>query len=169
MDTDGPDRDGRDGHGPPEPGLEHAFDLHVEIDDPIEVGETGDGARRIIPITGGTVTGVVEGEVLPAGADFQLFRQDRPIEVVAKYAFETDAGERVYVENEGIAVVSPSNDPGDVESGDEQAGGSPAVYFRTVPRFETASEDLRWLAERVFVASAHREGRVVHVAVYGVT
>lgn len=154
MSTDGPDPD-----GPPEPGLEHAFDLRVEIGEPIAIGETGDGARRIIPITGGTVTGAVEGEVLPAGADFQLFREERPIEVVAKYAFETDDGDRVYVENEGIAVVSRPD-------GDDE---SPDVYFRTVPRFETASDDLAWLAERVFVASARREGSVVHVAVYQVT
>ena len=150
----------------PTPVLDHAFDLHVEIGDPVEVGETGDGHRRIIPITGGTVTGRLEGEVLPAGADFQLFRRDRPIEVVARYAFETTTGERVYVENEGIAVL-PRDDDG-ADDGPDDSGGPSDVYFRTVPSFETESEDLRWLSERVFVASARRDGDVVHVAVYEV-
>ena len=58
--------------------LEHVLDLEVEVEAQIEVGETGNGLRRIIPIVGGTVSGRVEGRVLPGGADYQLFRVDRP-------------------------------------------------------------------------------------------
>ena len=40
---------------PPE--LQHVCDVAVTIDAPVEVGQTAMGLRRMIPITGGTVTG----------------------------------------------------------------------------------------------------------------
>ena len=57
----------------PAPRLEHLCDLAVIISAPVEVGQTPAGLRRMIPITGGTVTGPrVNGKVLVGGADFQL-------------------------------------------------------------------------------------------------
>lgn len=145
--------------------VERVLELDIEVDAPIDIGETGDGERRIIPITGGTVSGRCEGTVLSAGADYQLFRTRRPTELVAKYAFETDAGDRVYVENRGIRVASPENkrrlrDGEEVDPDD--------VYFRSTPRFEVATPELSWLAENVFVASGVRQPRGVKLAVYRV-
>lgn len=150
---------------PPVPTLNHAIDLHVEIDEPVEIGETGDGDRRIVPITGGSVSGAITGDVLPHGADFQLLRLDRPTELVAKYAFETDGGTRVYVENRGVAVAPR-------EVNERVKAGRPVdpakVYFRTVPTFETADPDLDWLTERVFVGSAVPGAGAVTISVYEV-
>lgn len=154
-----------DVRSPPTPPLEHVLDLDVEVADPIEVGETGNGLRRIIPITSGTVSGRVDGTILPGGADFQLFRVDRPTELVAKYAFETAAGDRVYVENRGIRHAAPAvkerlRDGQPVDPGD--------VYMQSTPRFETAAPDLQWLTQRVFVAGGARQPNGVRLAVYGV-
>ena len=44
----------------------------------------------------------INGKVLPFGADFQTIRPNELIELEAKYAFETDDGAMVYVENIGI-------------------------------------------------------------------
>ena len=56
----------------PTPALEPVFDLTVTVATPIEAGAiTGlnsRGRRRIIPITGGTVRGRLNGAVLPGGA-----------------------------------------------------------------------------------------------------
>jgi hypothetical protein len=38
----------------------------------VNTGAGKRGSRNIIPITGGTVTGLVTGSVLPGGADYQL-------------------------------------------------------------------------------------------------
>lgn len=157
------DVDGRDDSLVPT--LGHVFDLSVEIDEPIEIGDTGDGFRRIVPITGGTVSGEVTGDVLPHGADFQLLRLDRPTELVAKYAFETDSGARVYVQNRGLAVA-PREVNGRVKEG--LPVDPSKVYFRTVPTFETADDDLAWLTERVFVATAEPKAGVVDISVYEV-
>ncbi|WP_408960232.1 DUF3237 domain-containing protein [Natrinema sp. 74] len=149
----------------PEPSLEHVMDLEVEVEEPIEIGETGDGQRRIIPITGGTVSGRIEGRVISAGADYQLFRVDRPTELVAKYAFETDDGSSVYVENRGIRSAPP-------ETKERLRDGDPVdpdeVYFQSTPEFETADPDLEWLTRNVFVASGIRQPRGVKLAVYRV-
>lgn len=148
-----------------EPTLEHVLTLDVEIADPIEIGETGNGQRRIIPITGGTVDGRIEGEILDAGADFQLHRIDRATELVAKYAFETAEGSRVYVENRGIRYASPETSK---RLREDKPVDPDEVYFKTVPTFETADPDLEWLTEKVFLAAGTRQPDGVTLAVYAV-
>lgn len=148
-----------------EPTLEHVMDLEIEVEEPIEIGETGDGQRRIIPIVDGTVSGRIEGRVIPAGADYQLFRVERPTELVAKYALETDGGSRIYVENRGIRSASP-------ETKERLRDGDPVdpdeVYFQSTPQFETADPDLEWLTRSIFVASGIRQPKGVKLAVYRV-
>jgi len=147
------------------PRFEHAFDLDVVVEEPIEIGDTGDGQRRIIPIKEGTVSGRIEGHVLPGGADFQLFRVDRPSELVAKYAIETESGSRIYVENRGIRDASPEikRRLGEGEEVDPED-----VYFRSVPEFETADPDLEWLTRSVFVATGIRQPKGVKISVWEV-
>ncbi len=149
----------------PEPSLEHVMDLDIEVEEPIEIGETGNGRRRIIPIAGGTVSGRIEGRVISAGADYQLFRIDRPTELVAKYAFETDDGSNVYVENRGIRSA-PSETKERLRDGDPVDPDE--VYFQSTPEFETADPDLEWLTQNVFVASGIRQPKGVKLAVYRV-
>jgi len=78
------------------------FTITANIGPVTSAGEIGSGVRRIIPIVGGEVKGEVNGKVLPFGADFQIIRPNELIELEAKYAFETDDGAVVYVENKGL-------------------------------------------------------------------
>src|SRR5215469_4281720 len=80
----------------------YVFTVTARIGEVISAGETGIGVRRIIPIIGGEVQGQVTGKVLPFGADFQTIRPSELIDLEARYAFETDDGATVYVENKGI-------------------------------------------------------------------
>jgi hypothetical protein len=146
-------------------GLERVLELEIDVESPIEIGDTGNGQRRIIPITGGTVTGWCEGTVLAVGADYQLYRDRRPTELVAKYAFETDDGDRVYVENRGMRVADPETKR-KLRDGEEV--DPDAVYFCSVPEFEVASPELSWLEEHVFVAAGTRQPNGVRLAVYKV-
>ena len=70
----------------------YVFTITARIGSVTSAGEIGSGVRRIIPIIGGEVKGVVNGKVLPFGADFQIIRPNELIELEAKYAFETDDG-----------------------------------------------------------------------------
>ncbi len=115
----------------------YVFTITAKIGDVTTAGEIGTGVRRIIPITGGEVKGEgINGKVCAFGADFQIIRPNELIELEAKYAFETDDGAVVYVENNGMRF-------GPVELLQKLKRGEPVdpklIYFRTVPRFETGS------------------------------
>ena len=144
----------------------YVFTITAHIDGVTSAGEIGHGVRRIIPITGGTVKGEgINGTVCAFGADFQIIRPNELIELEAKYAFETDDGAVVYVENKGIRF-------GPVDLLQKLKRGEPVdpklIYCRTVPRFETGSEKYRWLMEHIFVASAARHADRVVIDVHQV-
>ena len=59
------------------PPLEHVCDVAVTIGEPVEVGHSPLGLRRMIPITGGLVSGPrLSGRIVPGGADYQLIVAD---------------------------------------------------------------------------------------------
>ena len=144
----------------PELQTKYVFTITARIADVTTAGDIGHGVRRIIPIAGGEVRGDdVNGKVLPFGADFQIIRPNELIDLEARYAFETDDGAVVYVENKGIRF-------GPVDLLQKFKRGEPVdpklIYFRTVPKFETGAAKYRWLMEHIFVASAARHtARVV--------
>jgi hypothetical protein len=147
----------------PELHTKYVFTITAYIGDVTTAGEIGHGVRRIIPITGGEVKGEgINGKVCAFGADFQIIRPNELIELEARYAFETDDGTVVYVENKGIRF-------GPVELLQRLKRGEPvdpaSIYFRTVPKFETGAAKYRWLMESLFIGSAarHRDRVVIDV------
>jgi hypothetical protein len=157
-----------DAHGgavmTPELRTQYVFTITAEIAEVTVAGDIGHGVRRIIPITGGEVKGEkVNGKVLPFGADFQIIRPDELIDLEARYAFQTDDGAVVYVENKGIRF-------GPVDLLQKLKRGEPVdpklIYFRTVPKFETGAENYRWLMQHIFVASAARHADRVVIDVH---
>jgi hypothetical protein len=148
----------------PELRTKYVFTITAEIAGVTTAGDIGHGVRRIIPITGGEVRGDdVNGKVLPFGADFQIIRPNELIDLEARYAFETDDGAVVYVENKGIRF-------GPVDLLLKLKRGGPVdpklIYFRTVPKFETGAAKYRWLMEHIFVASAARHADRVVIDVH---
>ena len=63
------------------------------------VGATKRGNRNIIPITGGTVSGRITAQILPAGADYQNL--SNPATIDARYLWQTNDGEIIIVRNGG--------------------------------------------------------------------
>ncbi len=79
--------------------------LHVQIAAPKVVGPTGQGWLQVIPIIGGTFTGSgLSGVVVPGGADWNTAREDGVSHVFAKYLLQTNDGEYIAIENEGLIV-----------------------------------------------------------------
>jgi len=150
----------------PELNTRFVFTITVWIGDVVSAGDIGHGVRRIIPILGGEVRGEqVNGKVCPFGADYQVIRPNELIELEAKYAFETDDGAVVYVENKGLRF-------GPVELLQKLKRGEPVdpalIYFRTVPKFETGAGKYRWLMEHIFIGSAARHADRVVIDVHQV-
>ena len=76
-----------------DPTLEFAFEVVASLEAPLQLGNTGMGVRRIIGVTGGTVTGPkLNGIVLPGGADWQIVRADGVTEISARYTLQADDG-----------------------------------------------------------------------------
>ncbi len=148
------------------PTLTHTGDFKVDIGTPVAVGETGQGLRRVIPILGGTVQGPrLRGEILPGGADFQLIQADGYTTLEARYVLRLDGDALVYVVNTGIRF-GPPEVMARIMRGEVV---DPAlVYFRTVPRFETASPAYQWLTRPLFLASGARHPDRVDIKVFEV-
>lgn len=80
---------------------EFILEAKVKIANMINVGESKRGTRRVIPITGGTVSGPkIKGVVLPGGEDWQLVRPDGDTELYARYLLKTDDGHVIQVINQ---------------------------------------------------------------------
>lgn len=142
----------------------YVFTLLVDIAPAIEVGDVGFGTRRLISITGGELRGPgLSGKVLSAGADFMIVRPGRTVEVNARYVVQMDDGANVYVENSGIRI-GPKDEVERLQRNETIAPED--IYFRTVPRFETASEKYRWLMQHIFVARAGRRPGGVFIEVH---
>jgi hypothetical protein len=139
---------------PPAPRLEFVFEVRAEVADPMVVGQVPGGLRRIIDITGGTFEGPrLKGKVLRGGADWQIIKEDGFTEVDARYTLQTDAGDLIYVTNVGIRHAAP-------EVMRRLNAGEPVeqseIYFRAVPKFETAAPELQWLMRSIYVATGER-------------
>lgn len=126
----------------------------VQVAAPQVVGAVTHGTRRVIAITGGQVQGEGwQGRVLPGGADFQLIVHAGYAELDARYVVELDGGELLFVQNQAVRAGPPA-------LMERIARGEPVdpaqIYFRCLPRFETAAPALRWVNERLFVGAGVR-------------
>src|SRR5271170_600671 len=84
----------------PEVRTQFAFTAQVELAPTITIGETPNGVRRYVPITGGKVTGpALAGEILDAGGDFQLLAANGVLEVEARYLIRSNDGTIIGVTN----------------------------------------------------------------------
>ena len=150
----------------PQLSTKYVFTITALIGGVTSAGDTGHGVRRIIPVIGGEVRGEgINGKVCAFGADFQIIRPSELIELEAKYAFETDDGAVIYVENKGLRY-------GPVDLLQKLKRNEPVdpklIYCRTSPKFETGSSQYAWLMEHLFVASVARHANRVVIDVHKV-
>ena len=148
------------------PGLEAAFDVLVHLGPLEDHGMTRAGHRRVIPITGGTVRGAFDAEILPGGADWQILRADGSVDVGARYSARTESGAFVLIHSTGVRSGAPEV----LEAllrGDQV---DPSQYYsRTVLSLETAAADLAPLQDMIFIAAAVRDADRVTYTAYRVT
>ena len=136
----------------------------IALAPPQELGDTPQGRRRIIGITGGRFSGErLSGRVLPGGADWQLVRADGVADLDARYTLETADGALIYVRNRGYR-----HGPAEVLARLARAEDvDPALYYmRTTPSFETGDARYAWLNRIVCVASGARRPAAVELEVF---
>jgi hypothetical protein len=147
------------------PRLSLAFELQAEIGPAVEFGQIGGGLRRMVPVLRGRVSGRLEAEVIPGGADWQTIRPGGVTDLWARYALRAADGSAIMVTNSGVrrasAEVSARLAAGERVSPSE-------YYFRSSPVFETGAETHRWLTEAMFVGVGERWPDHVRLKVYEV-
>lgn len=151
--------------------LTPCFSLNIDVAKPVIVSQDKTfGKRQLIPIAGGTVTGRINGKILPGGVDSQIIDANGLCHLSARYAVETDEGDTFYIENNGIRRIPEQwrsqlfND--DMSFFNEIP--AEAIYFKAVPTFEIYSPKLRWLSESIFICSGNRQAGQVILDIYQV-
>jgi hypothetical protein len=145
---------------------EPVFRMQVEVADPLLLGPTPYGERRIVQILGGRVEGPrLSGRILPGGADWQIIRSDGVADLTARYTIESDAGARIYVRSDGMRH-GPREVLEAIARGERV--DPTRYYFRTVLRFETSDAALAWLNRIIAIGRGTREQLAVRLDVYEV-
>ena len=150
----------------PVPGLEPAFTVDARLGPLEDHGVTRAGHRRVIAVAGGRVSGVLDAEILPGGADWQLVRPDGAIEIDTRYSALTAAGEYVHLRTSGVRS-GPPEVLAALLRGENVDPAS--YYFRVAVYLETSAPRLAFLERSIFIASAVRGADSVSYTAYRVT
>jgi Protein of unknown function (DUF3237) len=149
----------------PAPSLRHVFRLDAQLGVPDDLGETPQGRRRVVALTGGRAEGPALSAELVAGtaADWQVVRPSGTAVADLRYTLRTDDGALLYVQAHGTRH-GPAEVLARLAAGEEV---DPDAYtFRTTVTIETADPELAWLNDGVFVAVGGRWPSGVSYDVY---
>ena len=149
----------------PAPKLRHVYRLDADLDAPVDVGDTPQGHRRIVALTGGRAEGPdFHAELLATGgADWQIVRPSGSSVADIRYTLKTDRGALLYVQSRGVRHGKPDV-LARLAAGEEV---DPSEYtFRTTVSIETSAPALAWLNDGVFIAVGARQPSGVSYDVY---
>lgn len=147
----------------PEPDLEFAFEIRVDVDPHLRIGRSADEELTFTPISGGTVVGpLLSGVVVPGGGDWAVERSGTA-QLEARYLLRTDDGAVIDILNRGYYRAS-TDVMARVEAGENVPESE--YYFRTAPVFQTDAAAHRWLAEHQFIGLARDEDGQVRIRVF---
>jgi hypothetical protein len=139
---------------PVEPRLELIGRCRADLGEPLELGHTPWGRRRIIPILGGEFDGPrLSATIVAGGADWQVIHDDGMAAIDTRYTLQTHDEALISVATRGVR-----HGPPDVlrRLADGQPVDPAEYYFRVAIQYETGAADYRWLNQVVAVASAVR-------------
>ena len=139
----------------PAPRLSLTYRLDATLAHPLDLGDTAQGHRRIVALTGGTFTGPeLNGRLLPgASADWQIVLGDGTALGDIRYTLQTDGGDLLYVQSRSVRH-GPADVLARLGRGDEVDASR--YTFRTATQIETAAPNLDWLNKGVFVSVGGR-------------
>lgn len=136
------------------PDLRFAFEIEVEVSAPLDLGQTQNGHRRIVPIQGGRVSGPrLQGRILAGGADWQILRPDGAADLDARYTIQADDGALIYAVNRGVRH-GPPEILQRLNKGERVDPGS--YYFRSGATFETSAGAHDWLTRAIMLGVGER-------------
>lgn len=124
------------------------------------------GARRFVPVIGGTFVGArLSGLILPGGADFQLIRSDGVAELDARITLQLPDGSNVQMH--GLGLRHGTSDAMRRLAAGEAVQAS-AYYFRQSMLFEAPKGEFDWLNRLLAVGVGERRPDGIRLAIYEV-
>lgn len=152
---------------PVAPQLELIGRCRADLGQPLELGHTPWGRRRIIPILGGEFDGPrLSARILAGGADWQVIHEDGMAAIDTRYTLQAQDGELISVATRGVR-----HGPPEVlrRLADGEVVDPADYYFRVWIQYEAGAEAYRWLNRIVAVASAVRLADQVIYDAYALT
>ena len=149
----------------PAPKLRHIYRLDADVGAAIDLGDTPQGHRRIVPLTGGRAEGPDFNADLLAtsGADWQIVRPSGSSVADIRYTLKTDDAALLYVQSHGVRHGRPDV-LARLATGEDV---DPSEYtFRTTVAIETSAPELASLNDGVFIAVGARAPGGVSYDVY---
>jgi hypothetical protein len=146
----------------PTPRLTLVYRLEATLGEPLDLGESAQGHRRIVPQTGGTFRGPeIAGKLLPgASADWQIVLPDGTALGDIRYTLQADSGALLYAQSRGIRHGSPEVLARLARGEDGDAG---EYTFRTTTQIETAAPEFAWINKGIFISVGGRQpGGVIY-------
>jgi hypothetical protein len=149
----------------PDPQLTPVYRLEAMLGEPVDLGDTAQGHRRIVPLTGGKFTGPkLNGKLLPgASADWQIVLPDGTALGDIRYTLQTESGDVLYVQSRS---VRHGNAEVLARLGRGENVDASEYTFRASTQIETAAAELDWLNTGVFVSVGGRQATGVVYETY---
>ncbi|WP_071187619.1 DUF3237 domain-containing protein [Trichormus sp. NMC-1] len=146
---------------------EFLFEIRIQIQPPMDVGQAPDGNRIIFIAQSGQFEGPnLKGEVIPmSGGDWARVRADGSGAIDVRLCLKTHDGAIILMTYGGRMVASPENFEYavDYSKPDDPQGAEERYYLRTNPLFETGDERYAWLNNIVAIGKGRTgEGGVIH-------
>lgn len=150
----------------PRPRLTRIYRLRAGVGEPLELGDTAQGRRRIVPLTTGTFESAMlgSGTLVPGvSADWQTILADGTALGDIRYTLRTEAGHLLDVRSRSVRH-------GSAEVLARLADGEPVdpheYTFRAATQIETAEPRLAWINKGVFVSVGARDAAGVTYETY---
>jgi hypothetical protein len=139
----------------PSPSLALVYRLQATLGEPVDLGGTERGHRRIVALTGGTFTGpTINGTLVPgASADWQTVLRDGTAIGDIRYTLRTDDGDVLYVQSRSVRHGS-TDVLARLAAGEDVDASE--YTFRAATEIVTAAAELDWLNKGVFVSVGGR-------------
>jgi muconolactone delta-isomerase len=150
----------------PRPRLTRVYRLEASVGEPLELGDTAQGRRRIVPLTAGSFDSALlgSGTLVPGvSADWQTVLADGTALGDIRYTLRTEAGDLLDVRSRSVRH-------GSAEVLARLAAGEPVdpheYTFRAATQIETGAPSLEWINKGVFISVGARAAGGVSYETY---
>jgi hypothetical protein len=134
----------------------HLFDMVVDLEPRLPIGDGPFGRRVLFGSAGGTFHGSrLRGEVLPGGGDWALFDPAGTMRLDVRLTLRTHDGALLHMTYGGRWATPPELRPALADPAERHRLDPSRYYFRTNPLFETGAEPYAWLNDTVCVGSGY--------------